>query len=152
MSWQSNGSSHPIFSYTDGIATGMSDVLLLVGRVLIVAVLFLFAWDKSPTSGYVGSLGVPNPAFWSVVAITVEYIVSLTLILGIATRYGALLGLLYIIVATVLAHRYWEYPQAQQLAKYTNFTKNLSIFGGLLLVFLNGAGCFSIDRMLSGKR
>ncbi len=152
MSVQSTGSSHPVLSYTDGIAAGMSDALLLVGRVLLVLVLFLFAWDKSPTPGYLSSLGLPNPAFWSVVAITVEFIVALTLILGVATRYGALLGLLYIIIATALAHRYWQYPQAQQLAQYTNFTKNIAIFGGLLVAFVNGAGRFSIDRMLSGKR
>ena len=56
------------------------------------------------------------------------------------------------IVATVLAHRYWEYPQAQQLVQYIFFTKNLAILGGLLYVFVNGAGRFSIDRYLSGKR
>jgi putative oxidoreductase len=152
MSVQSIESSHPALSCTDGIAARMRNFLLLAARVLIVAVLFLFAWSGSPNAGYLSSLGVPNPAFLSLVAIAVEFIVAFTLILGIATRYGALLGLLYIIVATALAHRYWEYPQAQQLLQYTNFTKNLAIFGGLLLVFVNGAGRFSIDHMLSRKR
>ena len=55
------------------------------------------------------------------------------------------------IVATAIAHRYWEYPQAQQLIQYTNFTKNVAIAGGLLLVFVNGAGRFGIDPILSGK-
>jgi putative oxidoreductase len=146
MSTQSTGSSHPILSHTDGIAARLQDVLLLVARVLVVAVLLLFAWSGSPNAGYLGSLGLSNPAFWSSVAIVVEYIVAITVILGLATRYGALLGLLYLIVATALAHRYWEYPQAQQLAQYTNFTKNLAIFGGLLLVFVNGAGRYSVDH------
>jgi len=149
MPLQPTGSAHPLLSYTDGIAHRIGDLLLLVGRVLIVAVMLLFAWSGSPTSAYLGSLGVPNPALWSMIAIAVEFIVALTLILGVATRYGALLGLLYLIVATALAHRYWEYPQAQQLIQYTNFTKNLAIFGGMLLVFVHGAGRFSIDHMLS---
>jgi putative oxidoreductase len=149
MPLQPTGSAHPLLSYTDGIADRIGDLLLLVGRVLIVAVMLLFAWSGSPTSAYLGSLGVPNPAFWSMIAIAVEFIVALTLILGVATRYGALLGLLYLIIATALAHRYWEYPQAQQLIQYTNFTKNLAIFGGMLLVFVHGAGRFSIDHMLS---
>lgn len=151
ISPQSTGSSHPALSYTDGIAESMRDFLLLVARVLVVAVLFLFALKGSPNAGYLGSLGFPNPAFWSPVAIAVEFIVAITLALGVATRYGALLGLLYIIIGTAMAHRYWEYPQAQQLIQYTNFTKNIAIFGGLLLVFVNGAGRFSIDRMLSRK-
>jgi hypothetical protein len=53
--------------------------------------------------------------------------------------------------SSVLAHRYWEYPQAQQLAQYTNFTKNLAIFGGLLLLFVSSPGRFSIDHILSRK-
>jgi putative oxidoreductase len=112
-------------------------------------VLFLFAWSGSPTSAYLGSLGVSNPAFWSTIAIAVEFVVAVALTLGVGTRYGALLGLLYLIVATALAHRYWEYPQAQHLIQYTNFTKNLAIFGGMLFVFVHGAGRFSIDHMLS---
>ena len=37
------------------------------------------------------------------------------------------------IVATATAHRYWQYPAAQQGVQYIFFTKNLAIFGGLLL-------------------
>ncbi len=150
MSVQSTG-SHRIFSYADGIATGLTDFLLLAARWCIVAVLLLTAWSGSPTSGYLGSLGVPNPGFWSTIAIVVEYVVAFSLVFGIATRYGALLGIAYVIVATALAHRYWEYPQAQQVAQYTNFLKNIAILGGLLLVFVNGGGRFSVDRTLSGK-
>jgi putative oxidoreductase len=149
---KSNGSSHPTLSCTDGIANSAGDILLLVARVLLVIVLFLFAWAGSPTAGYVGSLGVPSPGFWSSVAIAIEFIVSVSLALGLATRYGALLGILYVIVATALAHRYWEYPAPVQLAQYTNFTKNLAILGGLLLVFVTGAGAISIDRILSKRQ
>ncbi len=144
-------SSHPVFSYTDGVAAATSNAVLLLARVLIASLFFLTAWSGSPNAGYLGSLGLPNTAVWSWVAIAVEYIVVVTLVLGIATRYGALLGVLYVIIATALAHRYWEYPQAQQLAQYTNFTKNLAIAGGFLLLFMSGGGRFSIDRMLSSQ-
>jgi putative oxidoreductase len=129
----------------------MSDVSLLMGRVLITSMFLLTAWFGSPNVGYLTSLGFSYPAFWSPFAIAVEYIVIVSLMLGVATRYGALLGLLFVIIATVIAHRYWQYPQAQQLVQYTYLTKNLAILGGLLLVFVNGAGRFSIDRMLAGK-
>ncbi len=152
MSMQSTGSSHRVLSYADGIAVGMSDTLLLISRLLIASMFFLTAWFGSPNVGYLTSLGFPNSGFWSPVAIVVEFIVILALVLGIATRYSALLGLLFVIIATVIAHRYWGYPQAQQLVQYTFLTKNLAIMGGLLLVFVTGAGRFSVDQMLSGKR
>ena len=92
MSLQSSGSSHPLLSCTDGIATGMSDALLLIGRVLIARCLLLTAWFGSPNAGYLTSLGYPNPDMMSTLAIVVEYIVIISLVLGLGTRYGALLG------------------------------------------------------------
>jgi putative oxidoreductase len=151
MAMQFTG-SRGVLSYTDGIAASSSDGLMFVGRCCVAAVFFMTAWSASPTAGYLGSLGVPNPGLFSSVAIVVEYLVALSLILGIATRYGALLGIAYVIVATVLAHRYWQYPAAQQVAQYTNFLKNIAIFGGLLFVFVSGGGRISVDRSLAEKK
>ena len=150
MALQKTRSSHPLLSCTDGIAAA-SDPLLLVGRVLIAAVFVLTAGTGSPNVGYLTSLGLPMPAFWSALAIAVEWIISVSLILGLATRYGALLGLLYVIVASVIAHRYWQYPQAQQTVQYIFLTKNLAIAGGLVLMFVTGAGRLSVDRMLAER-
>jgi len=151
MSLQSNRSSLPVLSCADGIAAGMTDTLILLGRVLIAAVFFLTAWFGSPNVGYLTSLGYPYPDLLSPVAITVEFVGVVSIVLGIATRYGALLGLLFVIIATVTAHRYWTYPQPQQLVQYIFLTKNLAIAGGLVLLFVTGAGRYSIDRILSGK-
>ena len=82
----------------------------------------------------------------------VEFLIGATLILGIGTRYAALLCALFLIVATALAHRYWEYPPAQMAAQQTNFVKNLAILGSALLLFVTGPGRFSIDRLLSKTR
>jgi putative oxidoreductase len=152
MAMQSTGSAHPALSYTDGVAAGMSDALLLVGRVFIASVFVLTAWGGSPNVGYLTSLGYPNPASMSLLAIAVEWIIGATLILGIGTRYGVLLALLYVIIASVTAHRYWQFPQAQQVVQYIFATKNLSILGGLLVLFVTGAGRFSIDGMMSSNR
>ncbi len=77
---------------------------------------------------------------------------SITIILGLGTRYGALLGLAFVIVATVTAHRYWGYPQAAQLVQYMFLTKNLAAAGGLIVLFVTGAGSFSVDAILAKKR
>ncbi len=151
MSLQSGRSSLSLLSCADGIAMRMNDTLILLGRLLIGALFFLTAWFGSPNAGYLTSLGYPAPALMSALAVTVEFIVIASIVLGIATRYGALLGLLFVIVATVTAHRYWEYPQPQQGVQYIFLTKNLAIAGGLLFLFATGGGRFSLDRMLSGK-
>jgi putative oxidoreductase len=151
MAMQSTGSAHPLLSYTDGIAAGMSDALLLAARILIASVFVLTAWGSSPNVGYLTSLGYPNPAAMSLLAITVEWIVGIMLILGVGTRYGVLLGVLYVIIATVTAHRYWQYAQAAQGVQYIFLTKNIAILGGMLALFVTGAGRFSIDAMRSGR-
>ena len=148
---RSNRSSHPLLSYADGIATQTADALLLVGRLLIAALFFLTAWFGSPNVGYLTSLGYIAPGVMSPLAVAVEFVIIASLVLGLGTRYGALLGLLFVIVATVTAHRYWGYPQAQQGVQYIFLTKNLAIAGGLLLLFVTGGGRFSLDHKLSGK-
>ena len=151
MAMQSTQSSHPLLSFSDGVATGTSDAVLLVGRILVASVFVLTAWGGSPNVGYLTGLGYPNPALWSFVAIVAEWVIGITLIFGVATRYGALLALLYVIIATVTAHRYWQYPQAQQLVQYIFATKNLAILGGVLVLFVTGAGRYSIDTMLAKR-
>jgi len=122
MSNHTSESSLPVLSYTDGIAASASDVLLLVGRVLLGWLFLTSAWGKFMNMGgyvtYLTNLKVPNPGFFSWIGAPVEFLIGITLILGFATRYAALLCLLFLIVATALAHRYWEYPAAQVMAQY----------------------------------
>lgn len=147
----SNGSSHPLLSCTDGIAAGMNDTLLLVGRILVAQMFLLTVWFGSPTVAYLTSINYVTPDVWSLVARIAEWIVVISLVFGLGTRYGALLGLLFVVIATVTAHRWWGYPQAAQLVQYTFFTKNLAAAGGLVLLFATGGGRFSIDKTLTGK-
>ncbi len=145
-----NRSSHPILSHADGIASGMTDTLLLVGRVLVAGVFLMTVWIGSPNVGYLKSINFISPELMSPLALAVEWIITVSLILGIGTRYGALLGLAFVIVATVSAHRYWGYPQAAQLVNYIFLTKNVSIIGGLVVLFVTGGGRFSVDEKLKG--
>jgi len=144
------GSSHPLLSHADGIATGMTDALLLVGRVLIACVFLMTVWTGSPNVGYLTSINFVNPSFMSPIANAVEWIIVASLVLGLGTRYGALLGLAFVIVATVSAHRYWGYPQAGQLVQYIFLTKNIAIAGGLIVLFVTGGGRFSVDEKMRG--
>ena len=150
MSIESTESSHPLLSRADGLAASTADALLLVGRVLL-GWLFLASsagiggklWNHAGFIVYLKSLGAPAPEFWSWI--------GAALVLGVGTRYAALLCALFLIAATALAHRYWEYPAAQMGNQYNHFLKNLAVFGGALILFVAGPGRFSIDRMLSKR-
>ena len=147
-------SSHPLLSSADVFATNKADVLLLLARVLLawvfVGVAYGAAINFAGSSGYFTSLKIPAPLLFTSAALVIEVIVSVGLILGLGTRYCAILMMLFVAVATAIAHRYWEYPAgAQQIAQYNNFLKNISIIGGALAIFVTGGGRFSLDRALA---
>ena len=142
-------SSHPLLSCTDGVAAGMADVLLLAGRVLIALVFLMTVTTGGPAAAYLQSLGYPAPSAMSTLAHVVEWVTIVSLILGLGTRYGALLGFAFVVIAFATAHRYWEFPQAQQTLQYVFLSKDLAIAGGLLAIFVTGGGRFSVDAMLA---
>jgi putative oxidoreductase len=146
-------SSHPLLSWADGFATRSADVLILLGRILLAWLFVAFAYGTmmnfAGSLNYFTSLKLPAPALFASVAVLLELVMSAALILGIATRYAAILIFVYVVVATAIAHRYWEYPAGpQQIGQYTNFLKNIAILSGALAIFVTGAGRFSLDRKL----
>ena len=151
MSLQSTKSSHPLLSATDGIAAGTGDLLLLLARLLIAAVFLMTVWTGGPNAAYLKSINFIAPEVMSPFAHVVEWIIVLTLVLGLATRYGALLALLFVVIALLTAHLYWQFPAAAQNLQYVFLSKDLAIAGGTLALFVAGPGRISIDRMLSGK-
>src|SRR6266853_825538 len=48
--------------------------------------------------------------------------------------------------ATLIGHRYWELTDAAlRRMQQSHFAKNVTIIGGLVLLFVTGAGRFSVD-------
>jgi putative oxidoreductase len=152
MTLQSTRSSHASLSYADGVAARASDVCLLAGRILLGWLFLASAWGKLTNmagfAAYLTNLKVPNPVFWSWIAAPIEFAFGLALILGLATRYAAAAAIVFVIIATALAHRYWEFPAAQQLNQYNHFLKNLAVIAGALFLFVGGAGRYAVDAVL----
>ena len=145
-------SSPSMFSAADKTAVGMGDVIPLIARLTMGWLFFHFGWMKlmnmAGATAYLANLKVPNPEFWAWPMMASEIIIGLGLIFGIATRYVALYNFIYLIIATALAHRYWEYPAAAQGNQYAHFCKNVGLMGGALMMFYVGAGRFSVDNAL----
>jgi len=140
----------------DSIAARSDGPILLLGRVLI-GILYLPSGFGKLTgihgpglqgfAHYLAGKGVPGPAIaWAVVAAVVEFFGSAALILGFQTRLVAALLVAFTIIAAILAHPFWAVSPEQYQAQYANFFKNIAICGGLLYVFVRGAGPISIDR------
>lgn len=81
----------------------------------------------------------------------VEFLSGLCLVLGIVTRYAALAAVAFTLVATGIAHRFWEFDEAARRAQATNFNKNMALIGGLIALAIVGPGRFSIDRLAGRK-
>ena len=57
-------------------------------------------WSGSPNVGYLKSINYVSPDLMSILARVVEWIIVISLVLGLGTRYGALLGLAFVVIAT----------------------------------------------------
>jgi putative oxidoreductase len=141
-----------MFSATDSYAERSADTLTLVARLLIGWLFLDYGWMKllghEGTVRYLANLHVPMPELMYWLVVLAELLIGIALIFGIATRYISLFTFLYLIIATAIAHRYWEAPAASVGPQYANFCKNLAIMGGVLLLYVLGAGRFSIDHWL----
>ena len=128
------------------------DEVVLAARILLVVLFLIFGWGKltdySGTVGYMAQTGAPAPPVAALVAIAVELFVSIAVVLGVWTRPLALLLALYTLATAFIGHHYWTVTGADQYANMTNFYKNISIMGGFFLLYVTGAGKYSIDAKL----
>lgn len=122
---------------------------LLIGRILLAAIFLIAGIRKlmgvAATAAYFAKLGFPIPEVMAWVAIVVEIGGAALLIAGWHARRAAWLLMLFVAIATAMAHRFWEFDAAQYNNQMNHFLKNLAIIGGLLYVAMLGAGGLSMD-------
>lgn len=143
-------SSHPSLSYADQVAASAADVLLLVGRILLAWIFLRSGFPKLfNIDGVMASFpGRGIPAFMAYISVPFEFFGAVALVLGLATRYVAVGFTIFVLVATLSSHRYWDFPAAQQALQAGNFYKNMAILGGCLFLFVSGPGRLSVDYWL----
>jgi len=132
--------------------SGINDELILAARLLLATLFLIFGWrklrDYPGTVNQMVQLGVPTPVLATVMATFMELPVAFAVAVGAFTRPLALLMALYALGTALIGHRYWTVKDAGYVDSLDGFYKDLSIMGGFLLLFITGAGQYSIDALL----
>ena len=145
-------SGHGFTAGAAGREAAGSDVVLLIGRVLMAAI-YLYGGSQKLTgldgfAEYLASQDVAVGAYpIALLAAGAEFFGALCVLLGFGTRYAALVMALFTVVAALIGHRFWEVSDpAMHVDQMNHFMKNVAIAGGFLLLYAAGPGRLSIDR------
>ncbi len=121
----------------------MTNIADLVGRILISALFLLNGIFKinnyDGTIGWMESFGMPGILL--IPAIILEIVGPVLVIIGYKTKLAAGLLSLFCIATAVIFHNDF----ADQI-QFTSFLKNIALAGGFLILFVNGAKDFSVDK------
>ena len=121
-------------------------IVELIARILL-SVLFLVEgigkiFIQEDVVIYMESYGVPEVLF--IPAIIIEILFPLLLIVGYKTKLAASVMALFTFTVAIIFHT--DFGEGIQM---TMFLKDLAIAGGFLIIFIRGAGKYSIDQRLN---
>jgi len=121
-------------------------IVEILGRLLLSAIFLINGIGKifnyEGTIQYMEDFDVPD--YLIIPAITVEILFPILLIIGYQTRFSALILSLFTLTLAVIFHT--DFSNQIQLI---SFLKNIAIAGGFLIIFVRGAGKYSIDHKLN---
>jgi putative oxidoreductase len=122
-----------------------------VGRVLLALIFIVSGFGKitgyDGTAAYMASKGMPLIAVLLPLTILTELGGGLALAAGFKARYAAFLLAGFSILSALVFHDFWNVTDAMQhMSQQINFMKNVSMAGGLLMVFSLGAGSYAVDK------
>ena len=121
-------------------------VIELLGRILLSAIFLINGVGKifyyEETIQYMENYNVSGNLI--IPAIAVEILFPILLIIGYQSRFSALVLSLFTLTLAVIFHT--DFSNQMQLI---SFLKNIAIAGGFLIIFVNGAGKYSIDHKLN---
>ena len=132
--------------------------LAVLGRLLLCTIFFTAAvLNKIPHFNGVAAgmekMGIPFPQIALVGAIVFLIVGSVSIVLGYKARFGAVLLLVFLALATYYFHAFWKMdPHTEvELLAYQNqmahFMKNVALMGTMLFIMAIGSGPMSLDSV-----
>ena len=121
----------------------MNNAIVLVARIFLAQIFLLSGIGKlgagyAGTQGYMEAMGLPGALLPLVILLEIGG--GLALIAGFFSRWVALALAAFCIVSALIFHRNFG-DQMQMIM----FMKNFAMAGGLLMLYVHGAGGFSVD-------
>ena len=124
-------------------------VIDVLGRIFLSTLFLIEGTNKifnyEGTIQYMENFGVPG--YLAIPAIILEILFPLLLIIGYQTKIVALVMMIFTIVVAIIFHTNFD-DQMQ----FINFFKDIAIAGGFIIIFVNGAGKFSVDYKLKSNK
>ena len=121
-------------------------VIEVLGRIFLSTIFLIEGINKilnyESTIEYMENFSVPE--YLAIPAIIVEILFPLLLVVGYQTKISALVLAMFTLATALIFHT--DFTNQMQL---TSFLKNFAITGGFLIIFVNGAGKYSIDHKLN---
>lgn len=114
-----------------------------VGRLLLATIFIMSGLNKigayEATQGYMEAMGVSGSLLPLVIAL--ELLGGLAIVVGYQARLTALALAGFSVLSAFLFHN--DFTDQMQMM---SFMKNISIAGGFLIIFAQGAGALSLDN------
>lgn len=145
----------------------MKNFIDLLARILLATIFFYEAYDAifyaEATKSVMASHGLTWNADMLLRGGTFALVLgAILLLIGYRVGFGVILLLMYLIPTTFITHSFWTIPldctvsatclEGQEIYRRMQaimFMKNLAIIGGLLMVWVNGSGKWSIKRLFA---
>ena len=124
-------------------------IIDVLGRIFLSTLFLIEGINKifnyEGTIQYMENFGVSG--YLAVPAIILEILFPLLLIIGYQTKIAALVMMIFTIVVAIIFHTNFD-DQMQ----FITFFKDIAIAGGFIIIFVNGAGKFSVDYKLKSNK
>ena len=123
-------------------------VIDVLGRIFLSTLFLIEGTNKifnyEETIQYMESFNVPE--YFAILAIILEILFPLLLIIGYQTKIAALVIAAFTITVAIIFHTNFD-----DHMQFITFFKDIAIAGGFIIIFINGAGKFSLDYRLKSK-
>jgi putative oxidoreductase len=131
----------------------MKDIFELMGRIFIAFVFIYEALDAlvffEKTKMTMTVYGITwQQDFVLTSLIFILLLGGFLVLIGYYASVGSVLLLLYWLPYTLIVYSFWDDPIELKRLHALYFMRNLALCGGLMLLLANGAGKYSIKRLL----
>lgn len=135
----------------------MKPFIDLLGRTLLSVIFFFEAYDSIRYFDITKQTMTEYGITWRqdlllVGAISVLILGATLILIGYRPALGVLLLLMYWVPVSFIVHSFWNTPPEELRESSISFMKDIAIMGGLLMVYVNGAGRWSVKRLFATSR